>query len=144
MNALIVELKLGIATTTIEVLPNSVEWTLAVDLLVQMNAYASSKASALTPGPIAHQQQQQQGRNTEDFAVTSIEVTENNGVKAVRVRGGAWTKFGVPLYSDTCRLPDDVRALLMSVPFGELQPPRDLTAVVLMRDGKPVKVLEIT
>lgn len=75
----------------------------------------------------------------ETFLAETLSIEKRNGKRYYSVRGGRWQKFGVRLWPDAHILQNldwDITAL----PEGDHMPPRPLTAIIEMRDEKPVKV----
>lgn len=78
--------------------------------------------------------------------VERILVFNSDGKRGYKVLGGKYTKFGVPLYTDSCKMPQSTFRKLQKMPYGitSIAEGADLHACVEHDEvGRPVRVIEL-
>lgn len=106
--------------------------------LESMNAI-EREMSAYFPVPKSSQPTQTTGEGTDTFVIDSIEFAIERGEPKVRILGGKWAKFGVPVYSEMLSaLPINTRdyAELNDFLVGK-------TAIAQLFGGKPKRIIKI-
>lgn len=83
------------------------------------------------------------GADSEIINVTEIIIEAGEKGRLVKVRGGAFQKFGVPLYMDSVECAPEWKARLTEMQPGSHKTKAPIRATIQVNDGKAIKVLKL-
>lgn len=87
-----------------------------------------------------------EGGDDQWIRVSKLIVSNQDGKRGYKVLGGKYSKYGVPLYLDSCAMPPSTRRKLEKLPYGTttVDDDRDLHAYIEHdASGKPIRVGEL-